>query len=200
MAGARAALAALSRRSALTSGEPAPYARGMRCAWLLLVVGCGSGDPAPADMALPERYTCAPRPDATAAYAHTTAPTGPRAGTACVAGGCHLEGQLGAGATALAFAGTIFKEAAGSTAAGRVTVRLFKPFQDTALASATTDDAGNFVIRGSFAAFPYQIDATACGAQIPLRPMSSELGASDHSCSASGICHGGSEGPIVFAD
>src|SRR5689334_2888449 len=116
----------------------------MRHAWLLVLASCGS-DPRPApdtapDTAAPERFTCAPRPDAAAPapYSHTTAPTGPRARTACVNAGCHLAGQLGTGATAFAFAGTVFKDNAGTTAAPRLTVRVFKPFEGAALARATT--------------------------------------------------------------
>lgn len=175
----------------------------MRHAWLLVLASCGSPDPKPApDTAGPERYTCAPRPDAAAAapYSHTTAPTGPRAGTACVIGGCHLAGQLGTGATAFTFAGTVFKDNGGTIAAPRLTVRVFKPFEDAALAHAATDAAGIFVIRDPLAAFPYQVDVTACGASIQIRPMSSELTESDRSCSNGGICHGGQRGPISFAD
>lgn len=170
----------------------------MRLAWILLAA-CGSSSSPDAAPDASERYSCAPRvATITPAYSHTSAPVGPRAGSSCVSSSCHLDTSLGTGATAFSFAGTVLKDA--SSPATGVTVRLFGA-TDQALAHAVTDSAGNFIIRDPLTAFPYQPDVTACGASFPIRPMSSQLTSPlDRSCNGSGICHGGTRGPITFAD
>ena len=175
----------------------------MRFAWMLIAAaGCESPDPGPPaeDGPASERYTCKPREASVAtAYSHVSAPTGARAGTACLDAGCH---DAGGPSRQLSFAGTIYKESAARTPQAGVTVRIFKPGNDQSLAQAVTDSAGNFVIRmpGTFVDFPYDVQVTACGASAPIRPMSSALIAADANCSTGGLCHGGGQGAVHFAD
>lgn len=126
------------------------------------------------------------------AYNHTTMPTGPRAGMGCIAVGCHLTGNTGAGATAFAFAGTVYKDTNGTTPQPGVTVRIFAAGGKRSLAKAVSDSAGNFIIRGDFSAFPYETDVTGCGMDSVaqgIRPMLSPIARTDANCNAGGTCH-----------
>jgi hypothetical protein len=149
-----------------------------------------------------DRNTCEARPvSVLPPYNHVSLPAGPRAGTACLDAGCHGAGGAGG---QFAFAGTVYKETAAVTAAGGATVRIFKPGNDTSLGEATTDSAGNFIIRNpaSFAAFPYETHVTACGAATDIRPMLSAVTAADANCGTGGSCHGagGTQGAVYLSD
>jgi hypothetical protein len=164
--------------------------------------GCDSGDlsPGAVDGPATERYTCKPREtNAATAYSHVSAPAGPRAGTACLDAGCH---DAGGSSRQFSFAGTVYKESAAIAPQAGVTVRIFKPGNDQPLAQAVTDSAGTFVIGmpGTLVDFPYDVQVTACGASVPIRPMSSAIIAADANCSTGGQCHGGGQGAIDFAD
>lgn len=126
-------------------------------------------------------------------------PAGPRAGLGCVAAGCHLTGNTGAGATEFLFAGTVYTENVrpGTIPATGVTVRVFKRGEKASVDSVASDSAGNFIFRpngrgGALDQFPYETDVTACGTAAPdIRPMSTLLGGpADRNCSAGGTCHG----------
>lgn len=150
-----------------------------------------------------ERDTCETR-SATppTAFNHVSMPTGPRAGQGCLNAGCHNAGGAGG---QFAFAGTVYKETSAVTPAVGVSVKIFKPGETTALGEAFTDTAGNFVIRmpGMFPTFPYETLVTACGPQINIRPMVSQLGTiAEANCSAGGTCHGmgGTQGAVFFSD
>jgi len=143
-----------------------------------------------------------------AAHAHALEglnPAGPRSGIGCVNTGCHAAGNLGAGATAFAFAGTLYKATDGAAVAPGVTIHLYKKDDKVSLANAVTDTAGNFVIRGTFDQFPYATLASGCGPATPndIRPMITPIGApNDRNCS-SGACHavpGGGAGPAYLGD
>lgn len=123
------------------------------------------------------------------AHNHVTAPTGARAGLGCIAAGCHHEGSLGAGATSFAFAGTAYTSTAGDAPATGATVRMFANGGMTSLGKAITDDAGNFVIRGGFAAYPYETDITACGSTPDKLPMVGKIDKTSGNCNAGGTCH-----------
>ena len=164
----------------------------------------GGGDAGTAD-----RAVCVQRP-ATPAPAHQHAaeganPAGARSGIGCVVAGCHAAGQLGAGATAFAFAGTVYKATDGAAVAPGVTIRMYKPMGTASLAKATTDDAGNFIIRGTFDQFPYETQVAGCGPAAPndIRPMITPISApNDRNCS-SGACHaipGGAAGAAYLGD
>jgi len=155
------------------------------------------------NMSTTDRNTCEPAPASVlTAYSHSSAPTGPRAGQACMNAGCHAP--AGGGATPFAFAGTVYKETAAVTPAPGVTIRIFKPGNDTSLAEAVTDNAGNFIIRnpGNFADFPYETHVTVCGASTEIRPMISPVSAADANCSTGGSCHGqgGTQGAVYLAN
>lgn len=125
------------------------------------------------------------------AYSHTTAPTGPRAGQGCIAGGCHLTGQTGTGAGAFTSAGTVYTDINGTAPATGVTVHLYK---DTAsLANAVTDNAGNFVIRTPLAGFPYKTLVSGCGPATPndIKKMGGTIAAAAQAnCNGGAGCHG----------
>jgi hypothetical protein len=148
-----------------------------------------------------ERDTCetrvaAPPPP----YMHSSAPTGPRAGTACMDAGCHGNNS----GRDFAFAGTVYKETAAVTPATGVTVRIYELGAPTPLAEAVTDMAGNFRIGNPamFAAFPYETHVTACGPQINIRPMVGQISKAEANCSTGGSCHGtgGTQGAVFFSD
>lgn len=140
----------------------------------------------------PNRTVCEPRVGAPPpAHIHAAAPADARSGLACIAGGCHLASNLGAGAGAFAFAGTVYKATDGAAVAPGVTIRMFPRGGQTSLASAVTDAAGNFVIRGNFTAFPYETHVTACGTTPDIRPMSGLIATQNEAnCSNGGTCHG----------
>ncbi len=143
----------------------------------------------------------------TAAYNHTTAPTGPRAGLTCLDAACHIPAG-GGGSTPFAFAGTVYKDAGAQAPAAGVAVRIFKgdsnPNDDVPLATAITDSAGNFVIRnpGDFGNFPYDTHVTACGSNPEQKPMLSAVTAAEANCNIAGSCHGagGTAGVIDLPD
>jgi hypothetical protein len=161
-------------------------------------VGEAPGKPDGGGTTTGERNTCEPRvATPPAAYNHVGAPTGPRAGMACLDAACH---SAGGGSTEFAFAGTVFKDSAGATGAGGVTIRIFKPGDDTPLAEAATDAAGNFIIRnpGDFGAFPYETHVTGCGPNPDIKPMISQISAAEKNCSLGGSCHGAGGGAGVI--
>lgn len=170
---------------------------------LFFVVGCRFDLPEPAaDVPVPNRHECKPRAATVpAAFSHVTAPTGPRAGQSCLMQGCHSASGAG---LRFAFAGTVYKELSAVTPATGVTVRILRPGNDTVLAEAVTDAAGNFVIHdpARFLDTPYETQVTACGASIPIRTMVSRLAAGDANCNTGGSCHGagGTQGAVYFTD
>lgn len=124
------------------------------------------------------------------AYQHTTAPTGDRAGMGCIAVGCHLTGSVGAGAGPMAFAGTAYTAITGGTPAAGATVRVFSVGGTTPVATAITDTAGNFIIRGNFTAFPYETDITACGSTPDIKAMLGQIvTGTGPNCNGGGTCH-----------
>lgn len=161
--------------------------------------GESSGDNAGDDMPMVEdRNMCANRGTVGTAYAHSGAdgqPAGARAGMGCVAAGCHLAGNTGTNAPAYAFAGTVYKETAGTTANGGVVVRIFPSTGNTkkSVATAVTDDAGNFYISDvTLTAYPYNTDATACGSDAVaqgIRPMVGSILKAEANCNAGNTCH-----------
>lgn len=155
--------------------------------------GGGSGD----------KTVCEPRAATVpVAHNHTTSPTGARSWMACMDAGCHSV--TGAGSTSFAFAGTVFKESAGTNVVAGATVRIFKEGNNQSLAEAVTDNAGNFVIRNPamFTDFPYLTHVTVCGVSTEIRPMVTKIDAAAANCSAGTGCHGqaGNQGAIVLAD
>ena len=142
-----------------------------------------------------DRNLCANKAATPAApYMHTTMPTGPRAGMGCIAAGCHDGSGVGAGASKFEFAGTVFKEPAGTTPQPGVVVRIFPGTMPMkSIATATTDTAGNFYIKGGpYMTFPYQTDVTACGSDaqaMGIRTMVGAIGRGDQNCNAGNTCH-----------
>ena len=154
--------------------------------------GAGGGDAIGAS----PRDICADRPATIGIQHNHTAdganPAGPRAGVGCQTGtGCHGAAP-GAGG-AFAFSGSVYKEAAGTTPNPGVVVRVFKEDPAgtfTLVASAPTDDAGNFYMIGNYADFPYITDATACGSDQlvqGIRPMVGIIATGD--CNGGAACH-----------
>jgi hypothetical protein len=169
---------------------------------LLGPAGCGVGEFGPSNNMTTDgggtndRDLCAAKAAPGTPYMHTTEPTGTRAGMGCIAAGCHIPNS-GTAATAFAFAGTVYKDEAGTTAQPGVVVRIFNTSGNTmkSIAQAVTDSAGNFVIRpaaGMFESFPYSTDVTACGTDAVakgIRPMIAPIAKSDANCNGGGTCH-----------
>ena len=133
-----------------------------------------------------------------AAFTHTAATAGPldsRKGMGCVTLGCHLEGQTGPGAPAYVFAGTVYKDIAGTIPQPGVVIRLFPTTGNTktSVAKAITDADGNFYIQNpALTAFPYNTDVTACGADSVaqgIRPMVGIITKVEANCNAGNTCH-----------
>ena len=124
-----------------------------------------------------------------AMHVHTAGGTS-NAGQACIAPGCHLEGNLGVGATAFAFAGTLYTSSAATTVVTGATVQV-KTAAGTL--SAVTDADGNFVFRGSVT-FPATTLATRCPS---LTPMIGPLTTGGGNCNN---CHrpGGTTAPLFL--
>lgn len=122
-------------------------------------------------------------------HVHTAGGTS-NAGQACIAPGCHLEGNLGTGATAFAFAGTLYTSSAATTIVAGATVRVVTAM---AMPSAVTDLDGNFVFRGAVT-FPATTLATQCPS---LTPMIGPLQTGGGNCNN---CHrpGGTTAPIFL--
>jgi hypothetical protein len=141
------------------------------------------------------RDVCSDRGTPGAPHIHTAAPADARGGLGCVAVGCHLTGQLGVGATAYAFAGTVYKQVGGTAPNPGAVVRIFKegPVGTfTKIASGVADDAGNFRIAGNYTDFPYVTDVSACGADAPvlgIRPMIGPIGNTNGNCNGGAACH-----------
>lgn len=133
---------------------------------------------------------CADRGTIGTAYQHGGG-AGTRAGQGCIAVACHLAGQTGAGAGAFTAAGTVYKLDK-TTPNGGAVIRVKSG--GTAL-TAVADDAGNFVIRGTFT-FPATTEATACP---DTSPMAGPLTTGGGNCNG-GACHalGSTQGPIKF--
>jgi hypothetical protein len=110
------------------------------------------------------------------AFADNTPPTNP-AKQACL--GCHVAGGA---APAFAFAGTAFKDVAGTIPAAGVEIRVRAP--DGVASSVYTDEDGNFYAPAAFT-FPADVGVRD-GASV--RVMSGA--APDGNCSAA-ACHGG---------
>lgn len=129
------------------------------------------------------------------AYDHVSAPTGPRSGMGCVVAGCHLTGNTGANAPPFSFAGTVYKDIAGTTPQPGVVVRLFPTTGNTkkSVAVTITDAAGNFSVNDpALTAFPYNTDVTACGTDSVakgIRPMVGGILRQEMNCNAGNTCH-----------
>lgn len=150
------------------------------------MVDSGGGD---------DRNLCVDKGTPAAPYMHTGAdgqPAGARSGMGCMTAGCH-DGTNQMGATKFGFSGTVYKEPAGTTPQPGVTVRIFPgSAPNKSIASAVTDSAGNFIIRGDYEAFPYQTDTTACGSDaqaMGIRTMVGAIGRGDQNCNAGNTCH-----------
>jgi hypothetical protein len=144
-----------------------------------------------------DRNLCVDKAAAAPAYSHTGAdgqPAGPRAGMGCVAANCHGT-PTGTNAPAYAAGGTVYKDLNGTTPQGGVTIRFFPTTGNTkkSVATAVTDDAGNFYIAdGTITAFPYNVDTTGCGIDtvaMGIRPMVGIIGKVEGNCNAGGTCH-----------
>jgi len=117
------------------------------------------------------------------------------AGMACVASGCHLEGMTGTNAPAYSYAGTVYTTAAGTTPAAGSTIFITSAGTTRKLIA---DSDGNFFIDPLLLASPgNQITTNTQATQCPtITPMVGALVAGGGNCSATGTCHGGSEGKI----
>ena len=142
-----------------------------------------------------ERTICVPKiATPKAAHNHALAganPAGPRSGSSCMAvGGCHGAQP---GSTVFTFAGTAYKEmGTGTTPAAGVTVRLFMPGGQVALAKTDTDAAGNFYTNAqvTFPAGGLETDITGCGSMPnDIIPMISPVRQNEANCSSSQSCH-----------
>lgn len=112
------------------------------------------------------------------------------AGQTCIAGGCHLEGNLGTGATAFAFVGTLYTSPAATTVVTGATIQV-KTAAETL--TAVTDADGNFIFRGAVT-FPATTLVTRCPSSIPMiAPLQSGGGNCNN-------CHrpGGTTTPIYL--
>lgn len=168
-------------------------------------IGGGSGTP-DSGGGTDDINICADKGTPGTAHNHAAANgnlAGARSGAGCMAtGGCH---GISPGSSVFAFAGTVYKEAAGTTPQPGVVVRIFPGNGMKSLAKAVTDDAGNFYIAGNFTAFPYKTDVTACGTDAVaggIRPMVSPIVANDANCNAGGTCHAvpGGTNAVFLAD
>lgn len=128
------------------------------------------------------------------AHLHTAGGTS-NAGMACIAAGCHLDGQMGTNAPSYSYAGTVYTDAAGTTPAAGSTVFV--------TAGGTTrkvvaDAAGNFFVDTALLAAPTnQATANTSATECPkITPMVGSLVQGGGNCSATGTCHGGSQGKI----
>lgn len=121
------------------------------------------------------------------AHIHTAGGTS-NAGLNCMGAGCHLNNNLGAGASGYQFAGTLYK--AGTTplapyAGSTIQIKV----AGTAPLTAVTDKGGNFFfpagsLPGNFTA---TTDATACPTVTPMvTNLVSGGGAGANSCN---LCH-----------
>jgi hypothetical protein len=141
------------------------------------------------------RDVCSDRGTPGAAHVHVAAPATNRAGIGCVAVGCHLAGQTGAGASPYAFAGTVYKQVGGTAPNPGAVVRIFKEGPTgvfTKVTQGVADDAGNFRIAGNFTDFPYITDVSVCGADAPvmgIRPMIGPIGNANANCNGGAACH-----------
>jgi len=99
-------------------------------------------------------------------------------GLACIASGCHLEGNMGTGATAFAFAGTLYTSAAGTSILSGATIQVKS---GTETLSAVSDLDGNFVLRGTLT-FPATTVATQCPSLIPMIGSLSAGGGNCNNC------------------
>lgn len=112
------------------------------------------------------------------------------AGQTCIAPGCHLEGNLGTGASIFGFAGTLYTSAAGTSVLSGATIQVKSGTQTL---SAVSDADGNFIFRGSLT-FPATTLATQCPSAIP---MIAPLNTGGGNCNN---CHrpGGVTTPVYF--
>lgn len=112
------------------------------------------------------------------------------AGKACIASGCHLAGNLGSGASAFSFAGTLYTTGAATAIVTGATVQV-----ETAAGklSAVTDLDGNFVFRGTVT-FPAMTLVTECPS---VTRMNGSLTTGGGNCNN---CHrpGGTTTPIFL--
>jgi len=146
-----------------------------------------------------DRNVCVNRVAAPAAPHDHGGGAAARARQGCQDAGCH---DAATGTRAFAFSGTVYKETSAVMPSAGATVRIFKPGNNKSLASAVTDTAGNFYIKGSFTDFPYLTDVTACGTTTTIRPMIAMIAAGDANCNLGGSCHGaaGNQGAVYLGD
>ena len=116
-------------------------------------------------------------------------PAGPRSGAGCMAaGGCHGAQP---GSVAFTIAGTVYKEMAGTTVVGGLTVRLFQAGGKKSIATTVTDMAGNFYLTTpvTFPAGGLEVDVTGCGSSPDIIPMIAPIRANEANCASSTACH-----------
>jgi hypothetical protein len=107
------------------------------------------------------------------------------AGQSCIAGGCHLAGNLGGGAPAFYVAGTLYDDAMGTNPVADATIRVLD--NDGIETKLVTADNGNFWSLVELP-MPLTVAASLCP---DLVPMSGAV--SNGSCNAAG-CHSAAGG------
>lgn len=127
-----------------------------------------------------------------AAHMHIVGGTS-NAGMACIAAGCHLQGSTGTNAPVYNYAGTVYNTGGATPAAGiNVLITLGGTTKKW-----LTDADGNFHVADPLQAAPTaQMQASTKACQTPTA-MTGVLGAGQGNCSASGTCHGGTQGKIT---
>lgn len=127
---------------------------------------------------------CVDRGTPGTAHNHTAGGT-PNAGQACIVAGCHLDGQLGAGAPPYTYAGTAY-QLDGVTANPGAILRIVPP--SGIPITVTADTAGNFSVGTVTNPFPAHTDVSACPS---MQKMVGALNvANDGNCSGGAGCHG----------
>jgi hypothetical protein len=118
-----------------------------------------------------------------AAAKHTHADgTGSKRGDACMAAGCHLTGNTGAGAPPFTFAGTVSTASDGNTPKPGATVKVI--FASTTIASVADED-GNFYSTQTIT-LPAKTLATACPTIAPMASMIVAGGGNCNNCHTTG--------------
>jgi hypothetical protein len=138
---------------------------------------------------------CADRQAVNPAYKHIGA-LDTKAGQGCVAVGCHLPGQTGAGAPSFTAAGTIYKADKVTPNAGAL-VRIKSGGN---VLKAVADDAGNFSFQLAIT-YPATTEGTACPDLTPMVGQITTGPGVGGNCNSSG-CHGAgsTQGPIKFGN
>lgn len=105
----------------------------------------------------------------------------------CVAGGCHLTGNLGAGAPAFTFAGTVYKADHTTPNAGaNITIYPNGTGAGTPALTLIADTDGNFYTSEAMPTFPATTAASACPDIQRMATLLSASSASGPNCNG---CH-----------